>query len=84
MTQPPSIIAALGLAFDSNTELGPGDGTPHNFEVCAAEVLRDGVWRPVLATAIGDEVLVGMQLLARHRFEMDVIPGGAVEIAPLP
>ena len=83
MTLPHSLVTSLGLAFDSTTELALGDGTLHAFDVYVAEVFWDGRWRTVLASALGDEVLVGMRMLARHRFSMDAIPGGAVEIAPL-
>jgi hypothetical protein len=38
----------------------------------------------VLVWALGDEVLIGMGLLAAHALRIDVVPGGAVEIAPLP
>ena len=38
----------------------------------------------VLASAVGNEALVGMRLLAGHELRIAVVPGGAVEITPLP
>jgi hypothetical protein len=33
---------------------------------------------------VGDEVLLGMGLLAGHELRIAVVPGGVVEITPLP
>jgi hypothetical protein len=33
---------------------------------------------------VGDEVLLGMRLLAGHELRIAVVPGGSVEITPLP
>jgi hypothetical protein len=44
----------------------------------------DSTWRPVRVSAVGDEVLVGMRLLAGHELRVAVVPGGPVEISPLP
>jgi hypothetical protein len=38
----------------------------------------------VLVSAVGAEALPGMRLLAGHELRMAVVPGGAVEITPLP
>ncbi len=84
LTLPDTIIGALSLAFDSYGELILGDGTSRQFKVHIAEVLWDGAWRSVLATALGDEVLVGMRMLAGHRLQIDALPGGTVEITRLP
>ncbi len=84
LTLPDAIITALSLAFDSDGELILGDGTPRQFKVHVAEVLWDGAWRTVLASALGDEVLVGMRLLNDHRLQIDVEADGEVLITPLP
>jgi clan AA aspartic protease len=84
LTLPDKIIGALSLAFDSYGELILGDGTSRQFKVYIAEVLWDGAWRSVLATVLGDEVLIGMRMLAGHRLQIDALPGGTVEIARLP
>ena len=33
---------------------------------------------------VGDEALIGMRLLAGHELRIAVVPGGGVEITPLP
>jgi hypothetical protein len=38
----------------------------------------------VLVSAVGIEVLLGMRLLADHELRVAMVPGGAVEITPLP
>jgi hypothetical protein len=43
-----------------------------------------GSWRSVLVYATGREPLIGARLLAGHRLQVDVVPGGSVEITPLP
>jgi hypothetical protein len=60
------------------------DGSIRQFDIYAAEVAWGGTWRPVLASAVGDEVLLGMALLAGHELRVAVVPSGSVEITPLP
>jgi hypothetical protein len=38
----------------------------------------------VLVSAVSDEVLIGLRLLANHELRIAVVPGGAVAITPLP
>jgi predicted aspartyl protease len=61
-----------------------GDGSVRHFDICAAEVDWGGTWRAVLVYAVGNEPLLGMRLLAGHKLVIDVVPGGLVEILPLP
>ncbi len=81
---PAATVTAVGLV----RQLGGGavlaDGSVRQFDICAAEVLWDGNWRSVLVSALGNEPLLGMRLLARHKLGIDVVPGGIVEIVPLP
>ncbi len=84
LTLPAATVAALGLVLQSGGRAGLGDGSVRQFEIYSAEVEWDGNWRSVLVWALGDEVLIGMRLLAGHALRIDVVPGGAVEIAPLP
>ena len=83
LTLPEPIIRALSLPFDSTGRLSLADGTVSSFDLHSAEIFWDGQWRPVLASAIGDEVLVGMRLLRGFRLCIDAIPSGAVEITSL-
>ena len=84
LTLPAAIAAALGLARQSGGGAVLADGSVRQFEIHAAEVEWDDAWRPVLVSIIGNEALVGMRLLAGHDARIAVIPGGAVEITPLP
>ena len=84
LTLPATTITALGLVRQSGGSAVLGDGSVRSFDVYAAEVEWDGNWRPMLVSAIGDEVLVGMRLLAGHEVRVAVVPGGPVEITPIP
>ena len=84
LTLPGAAVTALGLVRQSGGSVVLGDGSVRPFEVYAAEVDWDGSWRPLLVSAVGDEVLVGMRLLAGHELRVAVVPGGPVEIRPHP
>jgi clan AA aspartic protease len=84
LTLPDAIVDALGLARQSGGGAVLADGTVRQFDIYAAEVSWDNGWRPVLVSAVGNEVLLGMRLLAGHELRVVVTPGGAVEITPLP
>lgn len=81
---PTFVVAALGLPRLSSGGAVLADGSVRQFDVYAAKVAWDGPWRPVLVYGMGDEVLLGMQLLADHELRIAVVPGGAVEITALP
>jgi predicted aspartyl protease len=81
---PAVTVNILGLVRQSSGGAVLADGSVRECEVYAAEVEWDGVWRPILVSALGDEPLLGMPLIAGHRLSMDVLPGGLVEITPLP
>jgi clan AA aspartic protease len=84
LTLPATTVAALGLARQSGGGAVLADGSVRQFDIYAAEVQWNGVWRPVLVSAVGVEALVGMRLLAGHELRIEVVPGGVVEITPLP
>jgi clan AA aspartic protease len=84
LTLPATAVTALGLVRQAGGSAVLGDGSVRSFDVYAAEVQWDGNWRSVLVSAIGTEVLVGMRLLARHDLRVAVVPGGPVEISPIP
>jgi clan AA aspartic protease len=84
LTLPATLVSALGLVRQSGGSATLADGSVRQFDICAAEVEWDGTWRAVLVYAVGDESLLGMRLLAGHRLVIDVMPGGVVEILPLP
>jgi len=81
---PAAVAASLGLARQSVGGAVLADGSIRQFDIYAAEVEWDGSWRTVLASAVGDEVLLGTGMLAGHELRVAVVPGGAVEITTLP
>lgn len=84
LTPPVTTVVALGLVRQSGGGAVLADGSVRQFDIYAAEVAWDGGWRPVLVSAVGAEALLGMRLLAGHELRIAVVPGGAVEITPLP
>jgi clan AA aspartic protease len=84
VTLPPAVVAALGLARQAGGTAMLGDGSVRQFDIYAAEVEWGGTWRPVLVSAVGAEVLLGMRLLAGHQLRVEAVPGGVVEITPIP
>jgi clan AA aspartic protease len=75
LTLPPAVVAALALARQSGGSALVADGSVRPFDICAAEVDWGGTWRPVLVWVVGDEVLLGMGLLARHQVRVEAVPG---------
>jgi len=84
LTLPATMVTALGLARQSGGTAVLADGSVLQFDLCAAEIAWGGTWRTVLVSAIGNQPLLGMRLLASHKLEIEVVPGGLVEILPLP
>jgi clan AA aspartic protease len=81
---PAALVAALKLARQSVGGAVLADGSLRQFNIYSAEVAWSGGWRSVLVSAASDEVLLGMRLLANHELRIAVVPGGEVEITPLP
>ena len=84
LTLPAAAVAALGLTRQSSGGAVLADGSLRQFNIYDAEVEWDGNWRPVLVSLVGDEALIGMRLLAGRELRIAVVPGGSVEINPLP
>jgi clan AA aspartic protease len=84
LTLPAATVAALGLVRQSAGRAALADGSVLQFDIYAAEVDWGGTWRPVLVTAVGSEVLLGMGLLAGHELRIAVVAGGTGAITPLP
>ncbi len=84
LTLPVTMVTALGLTRQSGSSAVLADGSVRQFDICAAEVAWGGSWRAVLVSAIGNEALLGMRLLVGHKLVIDVVPGGIVEVVPLP
>ena len=81
---PAAVVAALGLVRQSAGGAVLADGSVRQFDIYSAEVDWDSVWRSVLVSAVSDEVLLGMRLMANHELRIAVVPGGAVAITLLP
>jgi clan AA aspartic protease len=84
LTISPATVAALGLVRQSDVTVRLGDGTVRQLDVYDVEVEWDGAWLAALVTEIDGDPLIGMRLLAGHELRMAVVPGGVVEITPLP
>lgn len=84
LTLPTAVVTALNLARQSGGFAVLADGSVRQFDVFAAEVAWGGNWRAVLISAVGNEPLLGMRLLAGHKLVIEVTPGGLVEILPFP
>jgi clan AA aspartic protease len=84
LTLSATMVTALGLVRQSGGTAVLADGSIRQFEIWAAEVEWGGTWRAVLVSAVGNEPLLGMRLPAGHKLVIEVVPGGLVEILPLP
>jgi clan AA aspartic protease len=84
LTLPAAVVAALGLVRQAGGGVVLADGSIRQLDYYAAEVAWDGNWRFVLVSVVGQEVLLGMRLLAGHELRIAVVPGGGVEITALP
>ncbi len=84
LTLSATMVATLGLTRVSGSKAVLADGSVRQFDLCAAEVDWGGTWRTVLVSANGNEPLLGMRLLADHKLAVEEVPGGLVEILPLP
>src|SRR5437762_8647821 len=73
---PAATVAALGLARRSGGRAVLADGSVRQIDLYAGDAAWDGGWRPVLISAVGDEALLGMRLLAGHQLRIEVVPGG--------
>jgi clan AA aspartic protease len=84
LTVPSSTVSALGLVKQSVGVARLADGSIRQFDQFPVEVDWSGQWRTVLVSGVGGTVLLGMELLAGHQLRIEAVPGGAVEITPLP
>ena len=83
LTLPPAVVAGLGLKPRLGGTAVLADGTVRHFLTYGVKVAWGGETRQVVASGIGTEPLLGMSLLAGHRLEVDVEPGGSVAVRPL-
>lgn len=81
---PDTVIAALELHARAGGRVTLADGSERDHRNYTAAVEWDGKPRRVIVSAVGDEPLIGMKLLAGYELRVEVTPGGAVEVRPLP
>lgn len=84
LTLSATMVTALGLVRQSGSSAVLADGSVRQFDICDAEVEWGGTWRSVLVSVIGNDPLLGMRLLAGHKLGIEVVPGGLVDILPMP
>lgn len=80
---PAAIVATLGLVRRSGGTATLADGSSCNYDNFGAEVEWNGGIRGVVVSAVGNEALAGMVLLAGHRLTVDIEDGGDVAVQPL-
>jgi len=83
LTLPSAIVTMLGLTRQSGGSATMADGSVLQFDIYGVEVDWFGAWRPVLVSAVGSEVLLGMRLLAGHQLYVEVVPGGIIEVTSI-
>lgn len=81
---PHTTVQTLGLVRQSTAKARLADGSVRPLELFAAEVEWCGVWQAVVVSDMGDEPILGMQVLVGHALRVEVTDGGTVEISPLP
>jgi clan AA aspartic protease len=80
---PPSLVARLGLRWQSVDRFTLADGSECIFDVYEAKVVWDGKVRAILVDEADTEPLVGMRLLRGHELKMEIRPRGKVTIKRL-
>jgi clan AA aspartic protease len=83
LTLPPTLIAALGLRWQSLDRGTLADGSECLFDVYEGKVIWDGKVRRVLVDEADTDPLVGMGLLRGYELKMQVRSRGKVTIKRL-
>jgi clan AA aspartic protease len=84
LTLPPTVVAALGLRWQSMDRFTLADGSECIFDVYLAKVDWDGKVRTILVDEADADPLAGMRLLRGHELKMEVRARGKVSIKRLP
>ena len=83
MALPAALCMTLGLPQRAGVTAVLADGSSRRVASYEAEVEWGGGWRPIAASGVGGEALLGMGLLAGHELRVQVIVGGAVSVSSL-
>jgi len=84
LTLPPTLIAALGLRWQSVDRGTLADGSECLFDVYEGKMVWDGQVRDVLVDEADTDPLIGMSLLNGYELKMQVPARGKVTITRLP
>ena len=84
LTLTPSAIAQLDLPFSTNRPAVLASGAIGHYDVHVGRIGWHGQQRLIPIYKMDSDPLVGMALLWNSRLTIDVIPDGAVTIAPMP
>ena len=84
LTLPPTLIAALGLRWQSVDRGTLADGSECLFDVYEGKMVWDGQVRDVLVDEADTDPLIGMSLLNGYELKMQVRVRGKVTIKRLP
>ncbi len=84
LTLSPSVIAALGLRWQSLERCTLADGSDCLFDAYEAKLVWDGKARRIIVDEADTDPLVGMGLLRGYELKMQVRSRGKVTIKRLP
>ena len=83
LSLPMLLAKQLGLIQGRGGVIFLADGSSSTYVSFDVELEWLGKFRPVVASAIGDDVVIGMVLLSGHALMIEATVGGAVTIVPL-
>ena len=75
-----SVIQLLGLYYLEPIDLLQADDEAVTVAMFLGEILWNGSRRRVKVVRTGESLLIGMGLLRGHQMNMDIRPGGSVQI----
>jgi clan AA aspartic protease len=84
LTLPPTTIAALRLVHKTDTTIILADETAVRVDLYEGHVAWHGQLIAIEVHEADGLPLIGMSLLGGSRLTIDAVPGGRVEIVPLP
>jgi clan AA aspartic protease len=83
LTLPLHAIRALDLTRSSGGRATLADGSIRRFDTYSADIFWNGTWTEIIVSAVGNEALLGMTLIAGRGLWVEAIPSGNVEVRSL-
>jgi clan AA aspartic protease len=80
---PPSLLQSLGFTSDAEGTAFLVDGTSISYDIYPVELEWDGIGQRMSIWALGDEPLVGCDLLRGYELRVEFAAPGAVDIQKL-